>query len=125
LLELAVYGGGDNKLANVVFAPITDRHGSTFLSVRDQNTFAEKLRQKRLMTLVHLYLIRRYKATTVHYVSPSEDNAYQAEKMQSQGIFEEVHTEVGHIIVATVNAPKIAELIAPDGEALGKLIRKE
>ncbi len=54
LLELGIYGerpDGEEKLANVVVDPIKDRHGRSILTVRDQNTFAEKLRQKRLMTL--------------------------------------------------------------------------
>ncbi len=45
--------------------------------------------------------------------------------MRAQGIFTEVDTEVGQIIVADVNAPRIAELLAPDRGALGRLIRKE
>jgi isocitrate lyase len=77
------------------------------------------------MTLVHLYLMHRYKADSVHYVTPTEDNQYQAAKMKAQGIFSEVSTEVGHIIVADVNRDHIAELLAVDRVALGKLIRKE
>ncbi|HXO21287.1 MAG TPA: isocitrate lyase ICL2 [Thermoanaerobaculia bacterium] len=125
LLELAIAGPGQEKEANVVFAPIHDRLGRSILSVRDQNTFDEKLRKKRLMTLIHLWLVHRYRADTVHYVSPTDDNQYQAAKMKSHGIFAEVNTEVGQIIVADVNAPRIAELLAPDRVALGKLIRKE
>jgi len=45
--------------------------------------------------------------------------------MRSHGIFSEVETEVGQIIVADVNHQRITELLAPDQEALGKLIRKE
>ena len=52
----------NEKLANVVFDPIKDRHGRSILTVRDQNTFAEKLRQKRLMALIHLWLVHRFKA---------------------------------------------------------------
>src|SRR6202035_2557895 len=125
VLELAIAGPGQEKEANVVFAPIHDRLGRSILSVRDQNTFDEKLRKKRLMTLIHLWLVHRYRADTVHYVSPTDDNQYQAAKMKSHGIFAEVNTEVGQIIVADVNAPRIAELLAPDRVALGKLIRKE
>ena len=77
------------------------------------------------MTLIHLFLIHRYKAGSVHYVSPTEDNRYQAQKMKAHGIFSDVHDEVGQIIVADVNAPRIAELLAADRVALGKLIRKE
>jgi isocitrate lyase len=45
--------------------------------------------------------------------------------MKSHGIFSEVQTEVGQIIVADVNPPRIAELLAPDRQALWRLIRKE
>jgi isocitrate lyase len=125
LLELALLGAGDAKLANVVFAPIHDRRDRSILSVRDQNTFAEPLRKKRLMTLVHLWLIHRYKIDSVHYVSPTEDNQYQTAKMRSHGIFSTVNTEVGQIIVADVDPARIAELLAPDREALERLIRKQ
>ncbi|GFG72827.1 isocitrate lyase ICL2 [Mycobacterium botniense] len=128
LLELIIYREGtdaEQKLANVIFAPFQDRRGSTILTVRDQNTFAEQLRQKRLMTLIHLWLVHRFKADAVHYVTPTEDNLYQTEKMKSHGIFRDVHQEVGEIIVADVNHPRITELLAPDRVALGRLIRKE
>ena len=108
-----------------IFAPIHDRRGRSILSVRDQNTFAESLRKKRLMTLVHLFLVHRYKADSVHYVTPTDDNQYQAAKMKSHGIFREVNTEVGQIIVADVDHERISELLAPDHEALRKLICKE
>ena len=128
LLELVIFREGsdaEEKLANVIFAPFQDRHGSRILTVRDQNTYAEQLRQKRLMTLIHLWLVHRFKADWVHYVTPTEDNLYQTEKMKSHGIFNDVHQEVGEIVVAEVNRPRIEELLAPDHEALWKLIRKE
>jgi isocitrate lyase len=93
--------------------------------VRDQNTFDEALRKKRLMTLVHLWLIHRYHAASVHYVSPTEDNQYQAAKMKAHGLFERVDTEVGQIIVADVDTARVAERLAADRAALGRLIRKE
>ncbi|MDT5068384.1 MAG: isocitrate lyase [Mycobacterium sp.] len=128
VLELGIYGerdGGEEKLANVLVDPIKDRNGRSILTVRDQNTFAEKLRQKRLMTLVHLWLVHRFKAEAVYYVTPTEDNIYQTDKMKSHGIFLDVQKDVGEIIVAEVNQPRIEELLAPDGEALQRLIRKE
>ncbi|HEX6863178.1 MAG TPA: isocitrate lyase ICL2 [Thermoanaerobaculia bacterium] len=128
VLELGIYDQGEEreeKVANVVFAPIRDRHGRSILSVRDQNTFAEALRKKRLMTLIHLWLVHRFRADSVHYVTPTQDNQYQTEKMKSHGIFREVNQEVGQIIVADVNHKRIAELLAPDRVALGRLIRKE
>lgn len=125
LLELGIYDKGEEKVANVVFEPIHDRHGRSILSVRDQNTFAESLRRKRLMTLVHLFLVHRFKADSVHYVTPTDDNQYQASKMRSHGIFREVNTEIGQIIVADVDHQRISELLSPDREALRRLIRKE
>ncbi|MFL6292650.1 MAG: isocitrate lyase ICL2 [Thermoanaerobaculia bacterium] len=128
VLELGIYDQGEEKeekLANVVFAPIRDRHGRSILSVRDQNTFAEALRKKRLMTLIHLWLVHRFKADSVHYVTPTQDNLYQTDKMKAHGIFREVNQEVGQIIVADVDLPRIAELLAPDRQALWRLIRKE
>ncbi|MGD1171504.1 isocitrate lyase ICL2 [Mycobacterium seoulense] len=125
VLELGIYGNGNEQLANVVVDPIKDRHGRSILQVRDQNTFAGKLRQKRLMTLIHLWLVHRFKADAVYYVTPTEDNLYQTEKMKSHGIFSEVYQEVGEIIVAEVNKPRIAELLTPDRVALRKLITKE
>ena len=125
LLELAIYGDKDEKLADVVFDPIKDRHGRSILTVRDQNTYSAKMRQKRLMTLIHLWLVHRFKADAVYYVTPTEDNKYQTEKMKAHGIFSSVNKDVGEIIVADVNQDRIAELLSPDRAALQKLIRKE
>jgi isocitrate lyase len=124
VLELGVFGEKGDEVANVIFANILDRRARSILSIRDQNTFEEALRKKRLMTLIHLYLIHRYKASLVHYVTPTEDNQYQARKMKSHGIFSDVHSEVGQIIVAEVSRERIAELLEPDRAALLRLIDK-
>jgi isocitrate lyase len=124
LLELQVLAGPDQKVADVIFAIILDRRGRHILSVRDQHTHAEELRQKRLMSLVHLFLIHRYKADSVHYVSPTDDNRYQTQKMKAHRIFSDVHEEIGHIIVAEVDHVSIAELLDEDRVELGKLIDK-
>ena len=125
LLELGILRASGERLANVIFSPIRDRKGHRILMVRDQNTFDEALRQKRLMTLIHLFLVHRYKSDSVHYVTPTDDNRYQTSKMKTHGIFSEVHQEVGEIIVAGINAERITELLQPDREALGKLIAKQ
>ncbi len=125
LLELGITPGGGEKLANVIFATIVDRRGRNLLSVRDQNTFDTALRKKRLMTLIHLFLIHRYKASSVHYVSPTEDNRYQAQKMKAHGLFSDVHDEVGQIIVADVSAENVKALLAPDRARLDDLIHQK
>jgi isocitrate lyase len=127
LLELAIHRDSDesNPLANLIFAEIQDRKGRTILSVRDQNTFDESLRKKRMMTLIHLFLAHRYKVHSVHYVSPTEDNQYQTAKMKDHGIFSDVNDEVGGIIVAMIDGERIDELLRTDNDALQRLIEKE
>ena len=124
LLELSLFAPGQEKVANVVFATIVDRRGRNILSVRDQNTFDTALRKKRLMTLIHLFLVHRYKASTVHYVSPTDDNRYQAQKMKTHGLFSDVHDEVGQIIVAEVSAEGVQALLAADRARLRDLIHQ-
>lgn len=125
VLDLQILGESEDPLANVVVDPIKDRHGRNILTVRDQNTFSEKMRKKRLMDVIHLWLIHRFKPEIVYYVTPTEDNIYQTEKMKKHGIFSNVYQEVGEIIVADVNQERIDELLASDREALMRLIRKE
>ena len=124
LLELRVLGDAGQKLVNVIFATIQDRRGRTILSVRDQNTFDLSLRKKRLMTLLHLFLIHRYKSVAVHYLSPTEDNQRQADRMKALGIYSEVNNEVGEIIVADVDSDGVTRLLNPESPALTQLIQK-
>ena len=124
LLELSVLNQpSGEKLANVVFAYIQDRRGRNILSIRDQNTLAP-VRKKRLMTVAQLFLIHRYNASSVHYVTPTEDNELQTQRMKSVGIFSDVHTEIGQIIVAQVNKEHVADLLKPDRVLLLEVIRK-
>jgi hypothetical protein len=51
------------------------------------------------------------------------DNEFQAGKMKTLGIFSDVHTEIGQIIVAQVSKERVAELLRPDRALLGDLIR--
>ncbi len=122
LLELGLLDPGGQVKANVVFAVIQDRKGRNILSVRDQNNHDLKLRKKRLMTLMQLFLMHRYKIYSVHYVSPTEDNQRQAEGMKKQGLFRLVNEEVGEIIVADVDEARVKALLAPDRKSLGELI---
>jgi isocitrate lyase len=123
LLELRVLDESGSPLANVIFASIVDRRGRSILSIRDQNT-APSVRRRRLMTLIQLFLIHRYRAGSVHYLTPTEDNRSQTQRMQDLGVFSLVRTEIGQIIVADVNRERVGELIRPDGDSLAALIRK-
>jgi isocitrate lyase len=124
-LELSVWNDSTNKVGNLIFADVHDRHGYKLLSIRDMNTFEPSLQKKRLMTLAHLFLLHRYKAGLVHYLSPTEDNQHQAQKMKRLGIFSKVDTEAALIIVASINASRVSDLLNPDRVALRKLIAKQ
>jgi isocitrate lyase len=118
LLELSILGPGGLKVANVIFDTIQDRRGRNILSVRDQNTFDAALRRKRLMTLVQLFLMHRYKIDSVHYLTPTDDNHRQTEGMKARGLFRAVNDEVGEIIVADVDKERVAKLLELDRAAL-------
>jgi isocitrate lyase len=122
VLELSVVDPEGEKLANIVFATIADRRGRSILSVRDQNTFDPALRRKRLMTLLHVFLIHRYRAASVHYLTPTDDNHGQGARMLELGIFRSINDEVGEILVADVNAAVIRALVEPTGSELERLI---
>jgi isocitrate lyase len=124
LLELSVRNGQDEKVANIVFIAIQDRRGRTFLSVRDQNTFDEELKRKRLITLMHLFLIYRYKAGSIHYLTPTDDNHRQSESMARLGLFRSTNDEIGEIIVADVDGDVIKSLVEPASDARKRLIAK-
>ena len=132
ILELTVAGGGGHPgtgngagrpLANIVFAVLRDRRDRPILSVRDQNTLEPAMRRKRLMTLVHLFLMLRYEVTSVHYLTPTDDNRNQAASMRRRGLFASVADEVGEIIVADVDADVVATLTAKP-EALEEFIAR-
>ncbi len=123
LLELALLSTDGAKVLNVVFNTIKDRRGRSIVSVRDQNNFDLSLRKKRLMTVVQLFLIHRYKADSVHFLTPTDDNLKQCEGMKARGIFKSVATEIGEIIVADVVKERMKELVASDRTALEALIK--
>ncbi|MBA3877073.1 MAG: isocitrate lyase [Anaerolinea sp.] len=122
LLELRVVDEAGEALANVIFASILDRRGRSIISIRDQNT-AAAIRRRRLMTLIQLFLIHRYRAASIHYLTPTDDNHAQTQRMRVIGIFSVVRAEIGQIIVADVDREAVAELVRSDGDGLSELIR--
>ncbi len=123
LLEIRVLDDAGETLANVIFASILDRRGRSILSIRDQNT-APSIRRRRLMTLVQLFLIHRYRADSMHYLTPNQDNELQTRRMQELGIFAVVRTEIGQIIVADVNQEIVGDLVRADSGNLAELMRQ-
>jgi len=125
LLDLVIRDAGGAEAARVVFAEIHDRRDRRILSIRDQETMDVSLRRRRLMTLAHLFLFHRYKIEEVHYVSPTKDNEKQAAGMKGLGLYQRVSEEVGQIIVASVDAARVEQLLEAGGEALAALIAKK
>jgi len=121
LLEIRVVDEDGSSLADIVFTSIVDRRGRTILSVRDQTT-DPAVRRRRLMTLVQLFLVHRYRAASIHYLTPTDDNAAQTEGMRDLGLFSSVQAEIGQIIVGQVDLARVAELVAADRAALDELI---
>jgi len=58
-------------------------------------------------------------------VTPTEDNQRQAEGMKALGVYEEIQTEIGQIIVARVDGGTIKGLLRADRVELKRLIAKE
>ena len=126
LLELAIVGNGEDeggqRRLRADPGPPRPQHP---LGARPEH-LRRALRKKRLMTLIHLFLIHRYKADSVHYVTPDrgqpvpdgEDEGARASSRRST-------PRSARSSSPTSTAARIAELLAPDRAALGKLIRKE
>jgi isocitrate lyase len=124
LLELALRNASGHKILNVVFNHLQDRSGRQILTIRDQNT-DPSLRRKRLMTLAQLFLIHRYKAASVHYLTPSDDNQRQALALKELGLFKSVESGSGLVILAEVDTDRVSALVARDGQALKTLVAKK
>ncbi|MET0389810.1 MAG: isocitrate lyase family protein [Polyangiales bacterium] len=121
MLELSLRASSGRAVLNVVFSPVQDRAGRQLLAIRDQNTDLA-LRRKRLMTLTQVFLIHRYKAASLYYLTPTTDNEAQAASMQKLGLFKTVNTDSGLLISAEVDRAVVAGLVKSDRRALRELI---
>jgi isocitrate lyase len=124
ILELQVNDNKGVTVADVIFAQLHDRRNRSILSVRDQNVYDESLRRKRLMTLLHLFVLHRYKVESIHYLTPTDDNRRMAENLLQLSIFESIGEEVGEIIVAEVDRNTVGGLVGDNDDALNQLITK-
>ncbi|MEZ6102317.1 MAG: isocitrate lyase/phosphoenolpyruvate mutase family protein [Pirellulaceae bacterium] len=124
LLALTLYRLRDTRIARIIFEPIEDRNGKRILLLRFEEICDPSLRRKRLMTLMHLYLIHRYGCQAVHYVTPNENNERQALRMMEMGLFERVTVDQDQVIVAKVNRDRVACLLESDRQEIEKLVSK-
>jgi isocitrate lyase len=122
ILKLKITGNSEANIAEVVFKVMRDREDKVFLFIRNQIIHDQDLRRKRFMTLVQLFLIHRFKADIVEFMTPNEDNRQQTNGIKRYGIFEDVIEEIGDIIVAHVNKAKVIEVLSDDFNGVYQLI---
>ncbi|MDJ0622487.1 MAG: isocitrate lyase family protein [Desulfocapsaceae bacterium] len=125
ILELAIIDKTETKVAEVIFTVLRDREDKVFLFIRNQIVHDTKLRRKRLMTILQLFLIHRYKANIIQYMTPTDDNRQQTNGMTRFGIFEDAMEEIGDIIVAHVDEDVTAQLVNPNKNGIQSLLAKE
>ncbi len=122
ILELKVLDRSKNKVAEVVYTVMCDREDKVFLFIRNQIISDTGLRRKRFMTLLQLFLIHRYKADIIQYMTPTDDNRQQTNGMKRHGFFEDAIEEIGDIIVAHVNKGIVAKMVGNEGKGITQLI---
>jgi isocitrate lyase len=100
-----------------------DREGRKFLAVKDQNT-VKKYRARRLMTLMHFFLLHRYKTDLVHYVTPTDDNRLSVERMIQNGVFRASRTDDPNIIAIEVDTARGQKIFANE-ESIRRFIARQ
>ena len=117
---LNVFAEARDKIAEIIYRVDKDRDGRKFLAVKDQNT-VKKYRARRLMTLMHFFLLHRYKTDLVHYVTPTNDNRVSVRRMIQNGVFRGARTDDPNIIAIEVDTARAQRIFAND-QSLKKFI---
>ena len=66
------------------------------------------------MTLMHFFLLHRYKIDLVYYVAPTHDNRMSVQRMMSNGIFRQARTDDPNIIAIEVETTRAQKIFAND-----------
>ena len=119
-MMLNVFDEARDKIAEITYRVDKDRDGRKLLAVKDQNT-VKKYRARRLMTLMHFFLLHRYKTDLVHYVAPTDDNRISVRRMIQNGVFRGARTDDPNIIAIEVDTARSQKIFAND-ESLKKFI---
>ncbi len=112
-MMLNVFDEARDKIAEIIFRVDRDREGRKFLAVKDQNT-VKRFRNRRLMSLVHFFLLHRYKTDLVHYVTPNNDNRLSVQRMINNGVFRSARTDDPNIIAIEVETARAQKIFAND-----------
>jgi isocitrate lyase len=119
-MMLNIFDDARDKIAEIIYRVDKDRAGRKFLAVKDQNT-VKKYRAHRLMTLMHFFLLHRYKTDLVHYVTPTDDNRLSVSRMIQNGVFREARTDDPNVIAIGVDTARAQKIFAND-ESLRRFI---
>jgi isocitrate lyase len=121
-MMLNVFDEARDKIAEIIYRVDRDRQGRKFLAVKDQNT-VKKYRNRRLMSLMHFFLLHRYKTDLVQYVTPSSDNRLSVQRMIHNGVFRSARTDDPHVIAIEVDTAQAQKIFASD-ESIQRFIAK-
>ena len=122
-MMLNVFDEARDKIAEIIYRTDKDRDGRKFLAIKDQNT-VRKYRARRLMTLMHFYLLHRYKTDLVHYVAPTDDNRLSVRRMIQNGVFRQARTDDPNIIAIEVDTARAQKIFAND-DSVKKFITEQ
>ncbi len=122
-MMLNVFDEDHDKIAEITFRVDKDRQGRKFLAIKDQNT-VKKYRNRRLMTLMHFFLLHRYKTDLVHYLTPTQDNRVSVQRMIQNGTFRQARTDDPNVIAIEVDTPRSQKNFAND-ESLKRFIARQ
>jgi isocitrate lyase len=76
------------------------------------------------MTLMHFYLLHRYKTDLVHYVAPTDDNRLSVRRMIQNGVFRQARTDDPNIIAIEVDTGRAQKIFAND-DSVKKFITEQ
>jgi isocitrate lyase len=121
-MMLNVFDEAHDKIAEITFRVDKDRDGRKYLAVKDQNT-VKRYRSRRLMTLMHFFLLHRYKIDLVYYVAPTHDNRMSVQRMMYNGVFRQARTDEPNIIAIEVDTARAQRIFAND-ESIKRFIAR-
>jgi isocitrate lyase len=110
-MMLNLFDEAKDKIAEIIFRVDKDRAGRKLLAVKDQFT-VKKYRARSLMTLMHFFLLHRYKADLVHYLTPTDDNRLSVQRMMQNGVFRAARTDDPNLIAIEVDNARGQKIFA-------------
>jgi isocitrate lyase len=76
------------------------------------------------MSLIHCFLLHRYKTDLVHYVTPSSDNRLSVQRMIHNRVFRAARADDPNIIAFEVDSAQAQKIFANDESIRGFIARQ-